>query len=66
MTIKRKVMVGILLAIALGAFVCLAACGAGGPLDTPQNVRVEDETLIWDEVEGAEGYIVEIDGAAAV
>ena len=64
MTIKRKVMVGILLAIALGAFVCLAACEAGGPLDTPQNVRVEDETLIWDEVEGAEGYIVEIDGEA--
>lgn len=64
MTIRKKVAIGILLAVALGAFVCLAACGAGGPLDTPQNVRVEDETLIWDEVEGAEGYIVEIDGEA--
>lgn len=66
MTIRKKVAIGILLAVMPGAFVCLAACGAGGPLDTPQNVRVEDETLIWDEVEGAEGYIVEIDGAAAV
>lgn len=64
MTIRKKVAIGILLAVALGAFVCLAACGAGGALDTPQNVRVEDETLIWEEVEGAEGYIVEIDGEA--
>lgn len=64
MTIRKKVAIGILLAVMLGAFACLAACEAGGPLDTPQNVRVEDETLIWDEVEGAEGYIVEIDGEA--
>lgn len=64
MTIRKKVAIGILLAVMPGAFVCLVACEAGGPLDTPQNVRVEDETLIWDEVEGAEGYIVEIDGEA--
>lgn len=63
MTIRKKIATGILLAMALGAFACLAACGEGSvPLNAPQNVRVEDEKLVWEEVEGAAGYFVEIDG----
>ena len=45
-------------------FVCLifllllSACSAEQSLNTPTNLRVEDRTLYWDEVENATGYYV--------
>ena len=31
-------------------------------LSAPTNVKIENETLIWDEVENATGYLIDIDG----
>ena len=44
---------------------CFVACGKETEpkkLDTPQNLRIEKEILIWDEVAGANGYNVDING----
>lgn len=42
----------------------LASCGAEKTeLPAPQNLRMEDEILRWDETEGAEGYRVSLNGA---
>ncbi|MCH5165964.1 MAG: leucine-rich repeat domain-containing protein [Clostridiales bacterium] len=44
---------------------CLIACGKDSgniALATPKNLRVVDEVLMWDEVQGAHGYDIEIDG----
>ncbi|MCH5154943.1 MAG: leucine-rich repeat domain-containing protein, partial [Clostridiales bacterium] len=57
----------LLVSIALTALLfalCFVACGKEERkrLATPQNLRVVDEVLVWDEVAGAEGYDVEING----
>ena len=56
----RKKLIAILLPLAL-MFACLgfAACENGGlpeKLATPQNLRRVGNTLVWDEVEYADGY----------
>ena len=55
----KTIWIGILLFVSV--FCCAVAVGCNknrGPiiLDTPTNFRVEDNVLIWDEVEHAQGY----------
>ena len=58
----KKISIVILLVLAAGLMACLAACSGEARLEKPQSLRIEDETLYWDAVENAEGYIVEVDG----
>lgn len=49
---------------AIICILCFTACGkeARGKLATPENLRIADEVLMWDAVENATGYEVDIDG----
>lgn len=60
----KKYAIGILLLIS--ALLCAIAAGCDSKpkiLDAPQNLRVEQNVLIWDETEHASGYIVYFDGS---
>ena len=54
------------LILSLTACVCLfAACRktvGEKELPPPINIRVEEETLLWNKTENAVGYLVDIDG----
>ncbi|MBQ7369852.1 MAG: leucine-rich repeat domain-containing protein [Clostridia bacterium] len=41
---------------------CACVGGEDNRLSTPQNLRAEGKTLVWDEVENALGYVLYIDG----
>ncbi len=47
--------------LTFGLSACRGKIG-GVILETPENLRITDEYLTWDEVSGAEGYIVEVNG----
>ena len=55
--------------IAFSALFIASSCGGeienelGVQLAAPTNLRVEDEYVVWDEVDGADGYHVEINNA---
>lgn len=57
-----KIILAGALLVAAAVFILLAGCGAQTQLKTPQSLKIEDETLWWDEVDNAAGYIVEVDG----
>ena len=40
----------------------LVACSGSGELATPKNVAINGNTLSWDEVKNASGYVVKLDG----
>lgn len=46
--------------IGLAFIALLTACGAVVP-DSPENLRIENDVLLWDEVFGATSYHVEVD-----
>lgn len=54
----KTLLVGLACLLAFGV---LAACG-DNQLETPKNLRLIDDVLTWDEVEGAEKYLVAFDG----
>ncbi len=56
--------IGMCAAFALVCGLALAACDKNDDdvLSAPENLRIENEYLIWDEVDGATGYTVEING----
>ena len=61
---KKYLIAGILGMLACGCMLagCTQAAEEGG-LPAPSNLTIaEAEYLTWDEVDGAEGYIVELDG----
>lgn len=62
----RRVKKAILLMWALSALmliVMLSGCGEGAKeLTSPQNLRITDGILTWEEAEGAESYSVMVDG----
>ena len=41
---------------------CACVGGEDNRLPSPQNIRAEGKTLVWDEVENALGYVLYIDG----
>lgn len=57
---RKYTLIGLVLLLALGISAAFAACEKHAPtvLSTPRNLRIEDEILYWDKVEGAEGYLV--------
>lgn len=61
---KTKGMI-LLLVVCVAATACaLAACGEKQRLNTPGNVRITDsDYLVWDEVAGADGYMVAVNGS---
>ncbi len=53
--------------LALFAITCLScvfavACKKDKPLSAPQNLQINAEVLSWDKVDGAKGYVVNING----
>ena len=61
---KKYLIAGILGMLACGCMLagCTQAAEEGG-LPAPSNLTIDEaEYLTWDEVDGAEGYIVELDG----
>ena len=42
--------------------ITLTACSGGGQLATPSNVVISGNSLSWDAVDHATGYIIEVDG----
>lgn len=60
---KTKGMI-LLLVVCVAATACaLAACNEKQRLNTPENVRItESDYLVWDEVSGADGYMVAANG----
>lgn len=61
---KKQYSVAILLAIFVFAL-CGAACG-NARLSTPENIRIEADYLTWDKVDGADAYLVTINGETTV
>ncbi len=64
---KRFVAIIFCTIFAVAAFACgitLSACQESGSkkLETPINLQIADEYLTWNEVAGAEGYIVDVNG----
>ena len=59
---KRKLIQILLPLILLFACLGFVACKAPEPLAAPENLRIENFTLVWDAVKHAEGYYVYIDG----
>ena len=60
MNAKRKIVLTILTVFCMIFAVSgLAAC-SGGSLDAPTNIRYDGSHITWDKVDGATGYIVQI------
>ena len=57
-----KIILAGALLVAAAVFILLAGCGAQTRLKAPQALKIEDETLRWEAVENAAGYLVEVDG----
>lgn len=69
MNSKRKIcFLVIVVSAALACLFALCGCGSGGDdikssCDVPQNLRVRDDMFLeWDKVDGAERYVVTVDG----
>ena len=64
----KKIAIVMILMLCMILSLGLVACNNGGQLDVPSNVRIPDggNTLYWDEVKDASGYIVELDGKTTV
>ncbi len=62
MTTKRKIGIALLTMAAAGMLFGMAACSEAESLKQPQALHIENEILYWDEVENAEGYLVEVNG----
>lgn len=62
-TVKAAI-VGVIGFVSLVCGLALAACNknASSVLPAPENLRIEDDYLVWDEVNGATFYTVEING----
>ena len=62
---KKRNKIIVLTFVLLSALSCLIACG-GKPkavkLQVPENLQINGTTLIWDAVENASGYTVNVDG----
>lgn len=62
---KKRNKIMVLTFVLLSALSCLIACG-GKPkavkLQVPENLQINGTTLIWDAVENASGYTVNVDG----
>lgn len=62
---KKRNKIMVLTFVLLSALSCLIACG-GKPkevkLQVPDNLQINGTTLIWDAVENASGYTVNVDG----
>ncbi|MBR1677755.1 MAG: leucine-rich repeat domain-containing protein, partial [Clostridia bacterium] len=62
-TIKKMAIASLFGTAVLAVF---SACGGGNSdlneLEAPKNLRLENEYLCWDNIEGAEEYLVEING----
>ena len=55
----KKIFIGFLLFLSALCGIFAAGCEKKPQiLDAPQNIRVENNVLIWDEVENASGYVV--------
>ena len=60
---KSKKLLLALMFAAMGLLAAAAACSSEpARLKAPQALKIEDETLWWDEVDNAAGYLVEVDG----
>ncbi len=64
MTKKKKILLlsaasVILIAIAV---VCFTGCNDDGVLSTPDGLKIEDEILTFNKVDGAESYLISVDG----
>lgn len=62
MTKKRKIGIAVLTMAAAGMLFGMVACSEAEKLNRPQALHIENEILYWDEVENAEGYLVEVNG----
>lgn len=62
MTTKRKIGIAVLTVAAAGMLFGMVACSEAENLKQPQALHIENEILYWDEVENAEGYLVEVNG----
>lgn len=62
MTTKRKIGIAVLTMAAAGMLFGMTACSEAEKLNRPQALHIENEILYWDEVENAEGYLVEVNG----
>lgn len=60
----KAAIIGLGAVAALFCAAALAACdnNKSAELTAPQNLRIESDYLVWDEVKGAKGYTVEING----
>ena len=58
----KKTTILLVIILALAMVVGLAAC-SGGELKPPKNVSISGNTLSWDEVKNASGYVVNVDGS---
>lgn len=59
---KRTIWITGLLLCVCACFLAVACKKENKPLQAPQNVKIENEVLTWDEVENATGYTVDING----
>lgn len=58
---KKSIKILIFASCAVCFTIAIASCFRR-PLNEPQNVRIEDDVLYWDEVDGAKSYVVKITG----
>lgn len=56
---KKQLIVIIAVITLLAAVACVfAACGSKAELESPRNLDVINNNLVWDAVEGADGYLI--------